>query len=428
MLRATLLLALSAALAFLLGGVGHASAQETALAELRVAARAAPRDADAQRALGIARLRAGRFREAEGQLTRAARLRRGSLEGLFDVAQVAFARGDHRAAESACRALQRASKQAVLTYVCNARSDLVWNRSARAFDALEHALAEAPDDYEANFALGEAHRLRAAVDEARQAYEHAARSRPTAADPHLGLGRLYAAAGRRDEAIAALRRGLALEPGYPDLQYELGRLLSSTEEGRRLLAAAVAGRPDFPEAQVALADAMLAAGQVAEAEAAYRAAIAAHDTNAPAHSGLGRALLRREQLEEAERELRRALELVANDAPSALALGDVLAGSSRFEEAFEQYRHAADLDPRNPAGLLRAARLAVDRRRDVLASGFLDRLLSQHPDLAAGLALYGDVMRMRADHTRAREYYQRALRGTGEFDRAAVERSLSELR
>ncbi len=420
-----LLPALVGALVLVVASPLHA--QETELARLRTEARAASRDATVQRALGIALLRAGRYREARSQLERASRLRRGSLEALFDVARVAFAEGDHRASESACRALQRAEREAVLTRVCNARSDLVWNRSARAFGELEAALAVAPTEYEALYALGEAHRRRAAVDEARQAYERAIAARPTDADPHLGLGRLYAAAGRRDEAIAALRRAIALDATYPDVQYELGVLVGGAE-GVELLRRAVAGRADWPEAQVALADALLAAGSVEEAEAAYRAAIAAHERNAPAHSGLGRALIRREQWQEAERELRRALELVANDGGSALALGDVLSHTDRFEEAFEQYRHAADLDPRNPAGLLRAAELAVRQRRDVLASGFLDRLLEQHADLAAGLALYGDVMLMRGDQARARDYYQRALRGRGEVDRARVEAAMGTLR
>lgn len=405
-----------------------AYAQETELAQLRTEARASPREYPAQRALGIALLRAGRYREAEQQLSRAARLQRGSLEALFDVARVAFAHSDHRASERACRAMQRASKVAVLTRVCNARSDLVWNRSARAFEELEAALEQEPQNYEALFALGEAYRRRADVPNAESSYRRASAARETEADPHLGLGRLYAAAGRRDDAIRALRRALELDPRYPDVQFELGRLLAAEAEGRELLARAVAGRPDWPEGQVALADAELAAGQLEAAEAAFRAAIRAHPDNAPAHGGLGRTLMQRGDLASAEASLRRALALVANDPESALALGDVLARTERIEEAIEQYRHAADLDPRSLIGLVRAADLAVRNQRDVLASGFLDRLLAAQPDHAAGLALYGDIMRQRREVARAREYYQRALQGRGELDRARVEQALRELR
>lgn len=416
-------------LAAFVGSAVSAEAQESELEPLRAAAREAPRDYLAQRALGIALLRAGRYREAERQLARAARLQRGSLEALFDVARVAFARGDHAAAERACRALQRISKTALLTRVCNARSDLIWNRSARAFEELEAALAEDPNHYEALYALGEAYRRRGEVANAESAYQRAAAARPQEAEPYLGLGRLYAAAGRRDDAIRALRRGLELDPQSPEIQFELGRQLGGSDEGRQLLERAVAGRPDWPEAQVALADALLSAGQLEAAERAYRAAIQGNPANASAHGGLGRALLARGDMTGAEASLREALRLVPNDAQSALALAEVLARTGRVEESFEQFRHAADLDPRNPTPLLRAAEIAIGLERDVLASGFLDLALSRIPNQPRALALYGDVMRLRGDRVAARDYYERALAAAGDLpDRSRVQQALRELR
>ncbi len=415
------------ALAVSLASAVPTEAQESELEGLRAAARSATGDPDAQRAFGMALLRAGRYREAEQQLTRASRAARGSLESLFDMARVSFARGDHRAAERACNALTRRDRTAVLTRVCHARADLVWNRAARAFGELETALVAEPNHYEALYALGEAHRLRAAVAEAESAYQRALSVRANEAEPHLGLGRLYAAAGRREDAIRALRRAAELDPSSPEIQYELGRLLVA-DEARQWLERAVRGRPSWPEAQVALGEALLSAARFEEAETAFRAAIRSHSTYAPAHSGLGRALMGRDELTAAESSLRRALALVANDSVSALALGDVLARAGRIEDAFEQYRHAADLDTRDPTPLLRAGRLALERNLDMLASGFADRVLGPQENLAAGLALYGDIMRARGDREEARRYYERALRGIGEVDRARVEAALRELR
>lgn len=411
-----------------LSAVHEARAQETELAALEAAADAAPRDGAAARAYGMALLRAGHYDDARRQFDRAVRLApRGSLEARFDVARVAFAEGDHGDAERACRALSRLEKHALLTHVCNARSDLVWNRAARAFTEIEAALAIDGSSYEALFALGEAHRLRATVPDAESAYGRASSAMPSSAEPHLGLGRLYAAAGRRDEAVASLRRALALDGTSPDIEYELGRLLGGTSEALDLLARAVAGRPSWAEAQVAVGEARLAAGQPAEAETAFAAAIALNDDLASAHSGLGRSRVARSDWAGAETELRRAIELVANDAPSTLALGDVLAHTDREEEAFETYRHASDLSG-SPEGLLRAARTALEHERDVLASGFLDRALDRTPDLAAALALYGDVMVARRNVTSARDYYTRALAGSGELaDRARVEAALRSL-
>lgn len=406
---------------------GLASAQETELAQLREAARASARDYDAQRALGIGLLRAGHYREATTQLQRASRLRARSLEALFDVARVSFAEGDHRASEAACRAMTRVDEHAVLTQVCNARSDLVWNRSARAFEQLDAALAQEATNYEALVALGDAHRLRASVTESESAYQRAIAARASEADPHLGLGRLYAAAGRRDDAIRELRAALALAPAHPEVQYELGRLLGTTDEGRTFLRAAVAGRPGWPEASTALGDALLAASDLDGAEAAYRAAIAARRDHPPAHTGLGRVLVARGDFAGAEPELRRAIELVPNDAAATLALADVLAHTEREEEAFEAYDHAADLDPRASQPLIRAAILAHSLRRDSLAAAFLDRLLESQPTVAQALALYGDIARARHETPAARDYYQRALAGTGDFDRSHVEQALREI-
>ncbi|MBX7191819.1 MAG: tetratricopeptide repeat protein [Sandaracinaceae bacterium] len=400
-------------------------AQETELPHLREAAQAAPRDAAAQRALGIALLRAGRYREARQQLERTSRLSRGSLEALFDVARVSFAERDHRASETACRAMGRAQKAAPLTRVCQARSDLVWARSARAFEELQQALAADPSLYEGLYALGEAHRLRAATADAEAAYQRAIAARATSAEPHLGLGRLYAAVGRRDEAVRALRRALELDGTDPEIQFELGRLLAD-DEGRALLARAVAGRPSWPEAQTSLGDLLAAASQNEPAEAAYRAAIAARADHEPAHAGLGRVLAARGEDAGAEASLRRALELVSNDQTAMMSLADVLARTQRVEEAYESYRAAYGFDARNAEPMLRAARLALGQERDVLASGFLDSILRNQPENGEALALYGDVMVARRDRTQARQYYEHALRA-GARDRARIETALRGL-
>ncbi|MFN7701332.1 MAG: tetratricopeptide repeat protein [Deltaproteobacteria bacterium] len=424
-MRSFFTVVLCASLAVVLAPLSRASAQETELPRLREAAIAAPADASAQRALGVALLRSGRYREARQQLGRTARLSRGSLEALFDVARVSFEERDHRGAEAACRAMARAQRTAPLTRVCQARTDLVWARSARAFEALNEVLAVDPTLYEGLLALGEAHRLRAATTEAVAAYQRAAAVRPGEAAPHLGLGRLYAAVSQREDAVRALRRALELDGLDPEVHYELGRLLRG-DEGRALLERAVAGRPAWPEAQTALGDALVSASQLEGAEAAFRAALAARQDHEPAHAGLGRVLAARGELGGAESALRRALEIVTNDQAAMTALADVLARTARTEEAYESYRTAFGFDTRNVEPMLRAARLALSQQRDVLASGFLDSILRVQAEQADALALYGDVMRARSDRAQARQYYERALRA-GTTERGRVETALRGL-
>lgn len=401
------------------------SAQGSDLDALSAAARQAPRDAEAQTGYGRALLRAGRYRDAERVLKLAARLRHDEPAALYLVAEVAFARRNYRASRAACRPIERAGRDSLLARVCRARAFLVWNRAGRAFEELEAALAESPNDFDALFALGEAYRLRADVANAESAYQRAITADGARFEPHLGLGQLYAAAGRAADAERELRQALTLDPQTPDAAYELGRLTHG-DESVRLLTQAAATRPDWGDAQLALGEAKLAAGDADGARAAFTAALHADSHLSPAHVGLGRILAAAGDHEGAEREYQAALALVANDAGAVLALGELYESMERFQDAFEQYQHAADLDPRNPQGLLHAARLAIARQRSVLATGYLDRLLRAHPRSAAGLALYGDAL-ANTDRERAREYYQRALEGQGELDRAHVQQAMQQL-
>jgi tetratricopeptide (TPR) repeat protein len=219
-----------------------------------------------------------------------------------------------------------------------------------------------------------------------------------------------------------------LDDSSPEIQYELGKLLGGTPEALDLLQRAVAGRPNWAEAQAQLGESLLAAGENEAAKAAFQEAMRLNDQLAEAHNGVGRALAALGQYEAAEAALRRALELVPNDPVAMLALANLFRDSERYEEAFEHYRKAADLNPRNPRPLLFATKLALHLRRDVLAAGFLDRLLETRPTLAPALVLYGHVMQMRRNYPHAIQYYERSLEGEGDIDPDRVRQTLRELR
>lgn len=422
MLRmSTLMIALS--MSVVLGAVG-VEAQD--LATLEAAARSNRRDAAAQTAYGRALIEAQRFREADRVLRTAARLQGDSVEALFEVAKVAFAQDDYRASRRACRALERKSRNHVLTHVCRARAFLVWNRSGRAFEEVEAAIGVDPNHFEALLALGDAHRLRAQLSESEEAYRRAIGIDGNRWEPHYGLGLLYSNARREAPALEAFRAASRLDTNNPDIQYELAIRVGG-DEAKGLLQSAVASRPQWVEALVALADLEMAAGENAAARGHYETVLEQQETNAAAHIGLGRLLLEANEVEAGERALRRALELVPNSPEVALALGDLYRRQERYQDAFAQYRQAAALAPSAPVGLLRAAALALELRRGTLATGFLDRYLQGKPNSAPALALYGDVMAERRDYPAARRYYQRALRGRGEIDRNEVQRKLREL-
>lgn len=424
MLRSLSVLALAAPLITALLPAS-AEAQETDLAALRQAARENRRDADAQTRLGLALLRAGRYRDAERTLKTAARLHDHSIESLYDVARVAFAREDYRRSRAACRQLERRYRNEALTHVCRARAFLVWNRSGRAFEELERATADG-DHFEAHLALGDAYRLRAQVAEAEQAYRRAIELDGQRPEPHFGLGLLYANARRSDDAVRALRAALRLDGDDPEILYQLGRLLEG-DEARRLLRKAVAGRPAMAEAQSALGQLELKAGNTEAAKAAFEAALETQPRDATALAGLGQVALQTGEHDEAMLRFNQALEVVPNDAHVTFLIGQLHEARNEHREAYEHYRRAAAIAPNEPEALVAAASLALEQDRDVLATGFLDNLMRVHPNLARGLELYGDAMKARGDRDRARDYYQRALRGEGAIDRDAVQRKIREL-
>jgi len=398
-----------------------AAAQVAEIPSKEAAAKALPRDLSAQTALGVAYLRAGRFKDADKQLERAEALAKGDPAAMMRRAEVAIVQGDYKRARGLCKQLFTEDKVPPLAHVCMARAFLAWNRSERAFEELQAALGEDPNLGEAQLVLGHAHRIRSQVTDAETAYARAKENAGLEAEANLGLGRLYAAAGRKAQAIEALRAALMREPNWPEVQYELGLLLDGNDEARELFSQALAGRPDWAEPARALGDVLRQAGEMSGAEAAYRKALAAEPDLSAAHAGLGEVLFAAGRLDEAEAVLRRALGLVPNDPRCMLGLAEIQVKRGLVEEAVEQFRQAADRDPRNPVGLLRAAEVLVANQRTTLAAGFLDRLLATHPQNAKGLTLYGDVMRARGDKASATRYYERAVSAGGQVDPALLQ-------
>ncbi|MGF1464551.1 MAG: tetratricopeptide repeat protein [Sandaracinaceae bacterium] len=413
---------------------GLSSAQETRLPSLRQRAEEAPRDYEAQRALGEALLRAARYREAERTFQAAARLRRGEQRPLYDVARVHFARREYHDARAACRNLARIDRRSALYHVCMARAFLAWGRASRAFDSVERALAVDADDYDALLALGDAHRLRASVDEAVQAYRRAIAENGRAAEPHLGLGLLYLNARRPSEGIAALRRALELDGDSPDILFELGRALLPADGGDQgareaipLLRRAVAGRPSFALAHAALGDALLGVGSASEAAEAYRTALGLQEDLAVARAGLGRAQAAMGQLEEAEATLRAALEDLSNDWSATSTLARVLVQRNQRQEAYDVLLRAADLDRSDTRALMQAAAMAMEENRAVYALTFLERVVAIDEDYAPALAMMGDAYASQRLRSRAADLYRQALAGQGPIDRAEVQRKLREV-
>lgn len=408
------------------GALAQPSTEPTALATLQQQAKAEPRNATAQRDLGLAQLRAGELDAAERTLKKAAQLQRGSIDSAYDVLRVTFERGDHRAARSECARFKKVATGTPYEHLCFARAFLIWRRSSRAMEYLETALTLDADHVETLLAVGDAERLSGNYESAERAYERV-RSLSGRVEATIGLARVAIARNDRTLAINLLRAALGRAPTWPEIPFELGRLLQGPE-ALELLRQAVALRVNWDAAELELGDAQLKAGHAAEAEAAASSVIARNPRLAEAHTLLGRAQQAQGNPTGAEAALTQALTLVPNLPEATLARADLYAATERYEEAFAEYQKAAGLRPLDADPLLRAARLCLQLQRSNLAAAFLDRALDRAPQSAAALALYGDVMAARGDRADARLMYERALAGEGDFDRAQVQDALRKLK
>ena len=135
------------------------------------------------------------------------------------------------------------------------------------------ALAASPGHPEALRLAGIAHAMRGRHEQAREALRDSLAARPGDALVLIDLGNAQQRCGERDDAHASWRSAAALAPGHPMPPYNLGRSLQlegRTGEAIELLSQATALAPDFVPARILLADALVHAGRLDEADAQYR--------------------------------------------------------------------------------------------------------------------------------------------------------------
>jgi tetratricopeptide (TPR) repeat protein len=384
-------------------------------------------NAAAQVAEGRALLRAGKPKEAEALLKRAAAERGNSTEALYDLARVHFATDDYNSARNACRPLVAKAPENVFSNLCMAQAFLTWRRATRAAEYVEKARASAPDQPEVYQVLGDLKRIEGDAGASEVAYRRVLSARPNDPDAHFGLGQLYLIKPDLPAAAQSFRAALAAAPDWPEALYQLGRLTHDSE-GIKLLEKALAARPSWAEAKVALGEALLDSGNHARAEQLFREVLKQTPNLPLARARLGMALVARDELKAAEAELKRGLEGLPNDADAALALARVYARTDRAEDAFEAYRNAASREPNSSRSLVEAGSYALTLERSTLAQGFLEKAVAKTPSSAPAHARLADALLARGDKAQAKQHYQLALRAQGQVDRVDIQRRIDALK
>ena len=195
--------------------------------------------AEAHLRLGVARAAAGRLAEALGSFETALTLAPGLFPALYNRANTLKRMGRHEDAIAAYRV----------------------------------ALARQPDAAEAHNNLATSLAALGRHEEAVESYRRAIALNPEAAEVHNNLATSLADLGRNEEALGALDAALSLRPDFALAHFNRGNVLRQRmglpEEAVAHYRAALAADPNYPDAGINLAHALLLLGRFEEGWGAY---------------------------------------------------------------------------------------------------------------------------------------------------------------
>lgn len=184
-------------------------------------------------------------------------------------------------------------------------------------------LAKYPDDFSANFNMGDLLLSRNDAAGAISYFQKAASADPRSAVAATELGSALFAASRIAEAEEQFNKALAVDPAYTDARFNLASVEASA--GKWEAAAGgykqvLAERPDYAKAQEHLGevlmlwgDTLAKAGQNEQAVARYREALPYRASDVELHGRLGMAFARMDRLDESQAEFETILRLNPND-------------------------------------------------------------------------------------------------------------------
>lgn len=243
----------------------------------------------------------------------------------------------------------------------------------------------------------------------------------TAAAPSIEIALKHHQEGHPVEAEAAYRAVLEGDPDEPNIPALLGMLLlraNRVAEALPLLSRAAALHPDDPETHLAYANAMLSAGNPADAVAHYRKLLERWPHKAGAWSNLSEALRAQGENESALAAADKAVAILPGLANAHLGRGNALLALGRASEAEAAYACALAQDPTLAAAEAShgAALVILGRTGDAAAAA--ERALAIEPGLAeahfvlgcarraegrrdAAIAAFEDALRLDSRHARA---------------------------
>lgn len=202
-------------------------------------------------------------------------------------------------------------------------------------------------------ALALAHRLHRAghLDDAETLYRRILDTAPDSASAWHFLGLLQFQRGQGGEAIASLERAISFDLAYADAHANLANMLIAAhriEEAEPHLRRALELAPDAAPPRIALAVIYNARQEFEAAEALLREALVTRPDDVAVENGLANVLLGQGRVAEALEHYWKAIALDPSLGESRQLIGVALGYLGRFEEAAQHYREWLEREPQHP--------------------------------------------------------------------------------
>jgi tetratricopeptide (TPR) repeat protein len=200
---------------------------------------------------------------------------------------------------------------------------------------MRQRLEKYPDDFNANFNLGDALLNKGDAVGAIPHFEAAFKANPASVVAATELGVALFSAGRLPEAEDQFKAALAINPAYTDARYDLGSVQAARgewEPAATEFQRVLQERPDDTKTRQHLGDALYLwgddfakSGNSEQAVLRYRAAVEYRTPNPELQTKMALMLARLGRLQEAQTELEAALKIDPNFQPAQKMLQDVRA-------------------------------------------------------------------------------------------------------
>jgi len=212
--------------------------------------------------------------------------------------------------------------------------------ASRARAEFEKAVRLAPNDAEAQSALGWLLAQQGEPDPAVAHLRTAIKSKPDFVEARLILVGVLSQQGKSAAAEQESREAVKVAPGNAEAHRTLARILSQQpgDEALTEMRCAVELAPERADLQDDLGNLLAQRNHFADAEAAFKEALRLQTDLEPAHFHLGAVHLQAQQYDEAAVELRRAIELAPQDAVAHYYLAKTFTAQSNGADALQELR------------------------------------------------------------------------------------------